>query len=137
MVSFGSRKKPKSVLEGLFYLTHAETPAIGDGQRVCLLFTCRALPGARTQGARFSSPAAADRKLAIREDREDKPKLHSVFIVLQNHSRGTARTPVGRQRQLVAPCVGCVVGDSSERKVRRCNTMRLLITKALRASRGH
>lgn len=64
----------------------------------CLLFTCRASPGARTQGARFSSPAAADRKLAIREDREDKPKLQTVFIVLRNHISGPARTSPRRQQ---------------------------------------
>lgn len=103
---------------------------------LCLLFTCRASPGARTQGARFSSPAAADRKLAIREDREEKPQLHSAFVYFKI-SPGPARKPLCGHRELVAPWAGSEAAGGSERKVRRCDTMRLLITKALRASRGH
>lgn len=96
------RKARQSGPGRTIYVTPAEVPLQLKIQThraaACLLFTCRALPGARTQGARFSSPAAADRKLAIREDREDKPKLHTVFNLLENHIPGPARTLLCRQQ---------------------------------------
>lgn len=72
---------------------------------VCLCFTCRSSPGARTQGARFSSPAAADRKLAIREDREDEQKLLSEFILLPKRTgRPSEEPPACTSKACCAAC---------------------------------
>lgn len=102
-----------------------------------LLFTCRASPGARTQGARFSSPAAADRKLAIREDREDEPEYLGVFIVLESSRAEPSRAAAPRRTEARGGSLllGQLPGCRSE--VSRSSAVRAPITKAFRAGRGH